>query len=163
MIWNTGDRKRGIDAFLTTGPGTASSDEREARESLSRHTPGPREHAVVRRRSLSPSRVSSLIRTRADVASRIEAVQHFLPPPPNQTQGASMTSSIESFDKAIISRQPNFNERKTRSKFPQGHPESQDRGGSLLRSSGNRRDSARCRQGIARSDLSGRSLRVCGR
>ena len=28
-----------------------------------------------------------------------------------------MTSSIESFDKAIISRQPNFNERKTRSKF----------------------------------------------
>jgi enoyl-CoA hydratase/carnithine racemase len=23
MIWNTGDRKRGIDAFLTTGPGTA--------------------------------------------------------------------------------------------------------------------------------------------
>ena len=42
MIWNTGDRKRGIDAFLTTGSGTASSDEREARESLSRHTPGPR-------------------------------------------------------------------------------------------------------------------------
>jgi len=28
-----------------------------------------------------------------------------------------MTSSIESFDKAIIRRQPNFNERKTRSKF----------------------------------------------
>jgi carbonic anhydrase len=28
-----------------------------------------------------------------------------------------MTSSIESFDKAIISRQPNFNERKTRSEF----------------------------------------------
>ena len=28
-----------------------------------------------------------------------------------------MTSSIESFDKAIISRQPNFNLRKTRSKF----------------------------------------------
>jgi AcrB/AcrD/AcrF family len=40
--------------------------------------------------------------------------------------------------------------------IPQGHPESQDRDGSLLRSSGNRRDSARCRQGIARSDLSGR-------
>ena len=28
-----------------------------------------------------------------------------------------MTSSIESFDKAIISRQPNFNDRKTRSEF----------------------------------------------
>ena len=60
---------------------------------------------------------SFLARTRADVASRIEAIQHFLPPPSNQTQGASMTSSIESFDKAIISRQPNFNDRKTRSEF----------------------------------------------
>ena len=50
-------------------------------------------------------------------ASRIDAVQHFLPPPSNQTQGATVTSSIESFDKSIISRQPNFNDRKIRSEF----------------------------------------------
>jgi len=55
----------------------------------------------------------------ADVASRIEAIQNFLPPPSNQTQGATVTSSIESFDKAIISRQPNnFNDRKSAKVIP---------------------------------------------
>ncbi|SHH56008.1 hypothetical protein [Bradyrhizobium erythrophlei] len=35
----------------------------------------------------------------------------------NPNQGAHMTASIEAYDKAIVNRQPNFDERKTRSEF----------------------------------------------
>jgi hypothetical protein len=35
----------------------------------------------------------------------------------NPNHGAHMTASIEVYDKAIVNRQPNFDERKTRSEF----------------------------------------------
>jgi hypothetical protein len=70
-----------------------------------------------------------------------------------------MTSSIESFDKAIISRQPNFDDRKTRSEFRKVIPNLR----TVVVHCFDWKDSGRCRQGITRSDLSGRSLRVYGR